>query len=380
MSKTSMSKTIMSGKINGDVKQIKIEDGIITAIGDLADTDFVGATHVQTDGSLLPGYIDVHVHGGGGAEVMDGTEEAFEQVALTHAKHGTTGLLLTTVTASPEDLDRVFTAYQANRVRTGAEVLGFHLEGPFINPLKPGAQPKQHIIPPSIELFERWQSLSGGAIRYVTLAPEMAGAEPLVRIAAKQGVIIAMGHCNATSTQVSQAIEWGASSVTHLFNAMSPAGHREPGLAGTALGDERVMVELIADLIHVHPLMLKAAIRAKGREHVMLITDAVKAANMPEGEYGSGGHRVWVKNGAVRLEDGTLAGSTLTLDRAVRNLLGINALQPGDVNHVTSLNQSRLLSLPHGRIAVGAPANLIAVNEAWEVTHTVVRGRLVHRA
>lgn len=375
-----MSTVILSGKIDGDVQQIKIEDGIITAIGELNNSDFTGATHIQTDGNLLPGYIDVHVHGGGGAEVMEGTEEAFEQVALTHAKHGTTGLLLTTVTASPEALDKVFTAYEPHRIRNGAEVLGFHLEGPFINPSKPGAQPKQHIIPPSTDLFERWQSLSRGAIKYITMAPEVEGAEPLVKLAAMQGVIVAMGHCNATSAQVSQGIEWGAKSVTHLFNAMSAAGHREPGLAGTALGDDRVMVELIADLIHVHPLMLRAAIRAKGVEQVMLITDAVKAADMPEGEYGSGGHKVYVKNGAVRLEDGTLAGSTLTVDRAVRNLLGIHALKPGDVHRVTSLNQSKLLNLPHGQIAVGAPANIIAVDASWQVTHTVVRGRLVYRA
>jgi len=375
-----MSTTIISGEIDGQAKQVKMEDGIITGIGALTRSEFAGATHIQTDGNLLPGYIDVHVHGGGGAEVMEGTEDAFEQVALMHAKHGTTGLLLTTVTASVESLDKVFTAYQHNHIRNGAEVLGFHLEGPFINPSKPGAQPKEYIIPPSAELFERWQSLSGGAIRYVTLAPEVEGAEPLVKLATNQGVIVAMGHCNATSRQVSEAIEWGARSVTHLFNAMSAAGHREPGLAGTALGDDRVMVELIADLIHVHPLMLRAAIRAKGPEHVMLITDAVMAADMPEGEYCSGGHKVVVKNGAVRLGDGTLAGSTLTLDSAVRNLLGINALQPNDVHHVTSLNQSKLLNLPHGRIAVGAPANLIALNKSWEVTHTVVRGRLVYRA
>lgn len=375
-----MSVVILSGQIDGQVTQIKIEDGIITAIGELTSTDFMGASHIQTDGNLLPGYIDVHVHGGGGAEVMDATEEAFEQVALTHAKHGTTGLLLTTVTASPEALDKVFSAYDSNRTRNGAEVLGFHLEGPFINSSKPGAQPKQYIIAPSTELFERWQSLAGGAIRYVTMAPEVTGAEALVKLAAKQGVIVAMGHCNATAAQVSQGIEWGARSVTHLFNAMSPAGHREPGLAGSALGDDRVMVELIADLIHVHPLMLRAAIRAKGPERVMLITDAVKAADMPEGEYGSAGRTVLVKDGAVRLADGTLAGSTLTVDRAVRNLLDIQALQPTDVNQVTSLNQSRLLNLPHGRIAVGAPGNLIAVDESWQVTHTVVRGRLVYQA
>ncbi|QSO49339.1 N-acetylglucosamine-6-phosphate deacetylase [Alicyclobacillus mengziensis] len=375
-----MSTVIMSGKIDGRVQQVKIEDGIITGIGDLTTRDFLGATHIQTDGNILPGFIDVHVHGGGGAEVMDGTEDAFEHVALTHAKHGTTALLLTTVTASSEALDRVFGAYHPDRIRRGAEVLGFHLEGPFINPEKPGAQPKGYIIPPSTDLFKRWQTRAGGTIRYITMAPEMEGADSLVRLASKQGVVVAMGHCNATSTQVLKGIEWGAKSVTHLFNAMSPAAHREPGLAGTALSDDRVMVELIADLIHVHPLMLQLAIRAKGLERVMLITDAVKAVDMPEGEYASAGRAVFVKKGAVRLADGTLAGSMLTLDRAVRNLIGIGALQSNDVRQVTSLNQSRLLNLPHGQIAVGAPGNLIAVDESWQVTHTVVRGRLVYQA
>jgi N-acetylglucosamine-6-phosphate deacetylase len=375
-----MNTLVISGRINERMTQIKVQDGIIQRIGDLPGSDYAGATHIDTDGNLLPGYIDVHVHGGGGAEVMDATEESFEQVALTHAKHGTTGLLLTTVTGPTDDLDAVFSAYRPGRIRHGAEILGFHLEGPFINDQKPGAQSKAHIIPPSMDLFERWQSLSDGAIRYITLAPELPGSEPLIKLATKHGVIVSMGHCNATSEQARQGIEWGARSVTHLFNAMSPAGHREPGLAGTALGDDRVMAELIADLIHVHPLMLTTAIRAKGVHKIMLITDAVQAADMPAGEYALGNQTVYVRDGAVRLADGTLAGSILTLDQAVRNLLRIHAIQPSDVNQITSLNQSRLLGLPHGRIAVGAPANLIAVNERWEVTHTIVRGRMVYRA
>ncbi|QQE79248.1 N-acetylglucosamine-6-phosphate deacetylase [Alicyclobacillus sp. SO9] len=375
-----METTIISGSINGVQVQIKVEDGMIQQIGDLAKTDFTGATLIQTDGEILPGFIDVHVHGGGGAEVMEGTEEAFEQVCTTHAKHGTTGLLLTTVTSPAAELDKVFSAYQKGRVRNGAEVLGFHLEGPFINPEKPGAQPKEHIILPNTDLFKHWQSLCGGAIRYVTVAPEMEHAESLIRWAANEGVIVSMGHCNATAEEAAQGIEWGAKSTTHLFNAMSSAHHRKPGLAGTSLGDNRIMAELIADLIHVHPLMLTAAIRAKGLHRIMLITDAVHAADMPEGEYVWGNRTVQLRDGAVRLPDGTLAGSTLTLDRAVHNLLSIHALEPADVPQVTSGNQSELLGLPHGRIAVGAPANLIAVNQSWEVTHTVVRGKLVYRS
>lgn len=372
-------KTVMSGRIAGQQAEVLVEDGIITAIGDLSATELSGAAKIDCGGTLLPGYIDVHVHGGGGAEVMAGTEEAFEQVAYTHAKHGTTGLLLTTVTAAVDQLDNVFRAYQSDRLRNGAEVLGFHLEGPFISSNKPGAQAPEYIIPASVDLFRRWQSLCGGAIRYLTLAPEVAGAEALTGYASKTGVVVALGHCDAGAEEVSRGIDWGAKSVTHLFNAMTPALHRQPGLAGTALGDDRLTVELIADFIHVHPLMLLAAIRAKGPDKVMLITDAVTPADLPDGVYGSGTRQVVVKEGAVRLSDGTLAGSTLTLDRAVRNLLGIGALTEAQVAQVTSGNQSRLLRLPHGRIEIGAPGNMIAVDTDWNVSHTLVRGRLVYR-
>lgn len=372
-------KLAVSGNIDRTQTQVLIEGGRIVKIGELSTGDLVGATCVATSGTLHPGYIDVHVHGGGGAEVMDATEEAFEQMARTHAEHGTTGLLLTTVTHSISRIEAALVAYDPECDCNGAEILGFHIEGPFISCHKPGAQAKEYIIPPNADLFRRWYEMSRGTIRYITVAPEEAGAKELIQAARHHNVVVAMGHSNATSAEASQGIEWGAQSVTHLFNAMTSALHREPGLAGTALGDERLMVELIADLIHVHPLMLQTALRAKGVEKVMLITDAIRAATMPEGEYGVGNRTIYVKNGAVRLENGTLAGSTLTIDRAVQNLLRIGAMTSADVNQVTSLNQSRLLGLPHGRLAVGAPGSLIAVDSDWNVTHTIVRGKLVYQ-
>jgi len=372
-------KTVIRGWFAGEEKQVLVQNGVITKMGDLSHTDLQGGQVIDTGGTLLPGYIDVHVHGGGGAEVMEGTEEAFEHVAYTHAKHGTTGLLLTTVTAHVDDLNRVFRAYQKDQLRNGAEVLGFHLEGPFISPKKPGAQPPEHIILPSVELFRQWQSGWPGANRYGSGAPGLAGAEKVIRYASEKGVVVGMGHCNGSAEEINWGIKWGANSVTHLFNAMTPALHREPGLAGSALGDDRLTVELIADLIHVHPLMLRAAVRAKGPDKVMLITDAVKPADMPEGVYGFGPRQVVVKDGAVRLANGTLAGSTLTLDKAVRNLLHIGAVTPEQVPQVTSANQARLLHLPHGRLAVGAPGSVIAVDKDWNVTHTLVRGRLVYQ-
>jgi N-acetylglucosamine-6-phosphate deacetylase len=372
-------KLALSGNIGGTHTQVLIEDGLIAKIGQLSNGDFGGVTCIETSGNLHPGFIDVHVHGGGGAEVMDATEEAFEQMAFTHAKHGTTGLLLTTVTHSIGQIESVLTAYRGERDLNGAEILGFHIEGPFISCHKPGAQAKEYIIPPNAELFNRWYELSRGTIRYLTVAPEEDGAKQLIQAARQHSVVVAMGHSHATSAQALQGIEWGAQSVTHLFNAMTSALHREPGLAGTALGDERLMVELIADLIHVHPLMLKTALRAKGLDKVMLITDAIRAATMEEGEYTVGNRTIYVKNGAVRLENGTLAGSMLTLDRAVQNLLRIGAITPADVSQVTAVNPSRLLGLPHGSLEVGAPGSLIAVDSDWNVTHTVVRGKLVYQ-
>lgn len=371
---------VVRGKHNGEETEFFIEDGIITSIGPVSRTALTGKRLIDAAGTVLAGYTDVHVHGGGGAEVMQGTTEAFEQICKTHAEHGTTGLLLTTVTDSDEAIERAVSAYRPDLPLFGAEILGFHLEGPFICKSKAGAQDPEHIQLPSVEKLKRWMEASHQSVRYMTLAPDVPGALEVVACARDLGIQVAAGHSNATYEQAVEGFACGIRSVTHLYNAMSALNHRQPGLVGAALTSPEVYAELIADCLHVHPAAMKLAFEAKGRERMLLITDAVMAACMPEGsEYHVSRQKVTVTNGAVRLADGTLAGSTLTLDKAVQNLLREGIITDEDVPYITSLNQARLLGLPHGRLEVGAPANLIAVDEQWNVTHTVVRGELVYR-
>jgi N-acetylglucosamine-6-phosphate deacetylase len=372
-------KTVVSGILHGKRQQILIEDGVITAIGDLSPTEREGALSIDTDGFLYPGWIDIHIHGGGGADTMDGTEDAFRTIARTHAAHGTTGLYLTTLTESVERIGRVMRALPPGFRSGGARVLGFHLEGPFISPKKAGAHPVQHIQEPSLSLLEEWIRLSQGQVKILTIAPERPGTEALIRFARQQGIVVSMGHSAATYEEAMRGKEWGAQSITHLFNAMNGLHHREPGLAGLGLSDEHLFVELIADGFHVHSAVMKSLWRAVGCERLLLITDAMRAACMPDGEYEWGGQPVKVCGGKATLADGTLAGSTLTLDQAVRQLLDAGILPKEEIAQVTARNQARLLGLNKGVLAPGYDGDLIALDEQWQVTHTIVGGELVYR-
>lgn len=373
-------KQAIQGEVSGQIQQILVEDGQIQEIGTFSQSKLTGYQLIDTGGRLLPGFIDVHVHGGGGAETIDGTVEAYRQICQTHAQHGTTALLLTTITESDEAIERAMRVYRPGLETGGAEVLGFHLEGPFIHDTRSGAQSREHIKPPSVERLRRWMEASGGTVRYVTLAPELEGASELIDESNRLGIVVSAGHSDATYEEACMAYARGVQSTTHLFNAMTGLNHREPGLVGAALDTVDVYVELIADMYHVHPSTMRIAIRQKGVHRVLLITDAVRAVGMPEGEYELGHQSVTFRNGTVRLMDGTLAGSVLTLDQAVRNLLACEALRAVDVPVVTSGNQASLLGLPHGKLAAGHPANIIAINTAWDVTYTFVRGQLVHQA
>ncbi|MCL6454325.1 MAG: N-acetylglucosamine-6-phosphate deacetylase [Alicyclobacillus sp.] len=381
-------KTVISGYLGGKPTDILCEDGLIRKVGACSAGELEGAVAIDTQGRLLPGYVDIHVHGGGGADTMDATPEAFRQICATHARHGTTGLLLTTVTAPDADIEQVLRSYREHRDTAlcatagdafGAEILGFHIEGPYINPKRPGAQPAQYVRRPDPSALERWVQLSEGAVRLITMAPEVAGAPELIDAANRLGVVVSAGHSDASYSDACTGYGRGIRSTTHLFNAMSGLNHREPGLVGAALDTEEAYVEVIADLHHVHPAALRTAVRVKGAEKVLAITDSVQATDMPPGTYQLGGQPVYYRDGTVRLADGTLAGSALTLDVAIQNLLRIRAIQPSDVPLVSARNQARLLQLPHGELLPGRPANLIAVDPDWTVTHTVVRGQLVFR-
>jgi N-acetylglucosamine-6-phosphate deacetylase len=372
-------KTVVSGIHNGAEQHILIEDGIIRKVGLLSATELEGATKIDTGGELFPGFVDIHIHGGGGADTMDASPEAFQTIAQTHAQHGTTGLFLTTITESVDRTNQVMKALDPEFRSGGAKILGFHLEGPFINPKRPGAHPVRHILEPNVQLLQEWIRLSQGQVKLMTMAPEMPGAEALIRFARERGVVVSMGHSAATLQEAERGKEWGAQSITHLFNAMNGFHHRDASLANFGMADEEICIELIADYIHVHPAVCKAIVQARGTEHLLLITDAMRAACMGNGTYELGGQMVQVMEGKATLEDGTIAGSTLTIDRAVRNLVSSGTLSKTAISQVTSQNQSRLLGLNKGKLEIGFDGDIIALDKDLQVTHTIVAGQLVYR-
>ena len=362
------------------------DDGTITEIG-TRRTSAPRSGDFDAAGFLaLPGFVDVHVHGGGGADFMHGTEGAVRQVARTHAKYGTTGLLATTLTASREDTNRAIIA--AKTVRDAgpgdgeARVLGVHLEGPYLCAAKRGAQPEKFVRPPDAEELAHWLALGGGAVRKITLAPEIAGAEEVVRLACAHGVTVSLGHTNAMAAEAEAAVGWGATSATHLFNAMRPLHHREPGLVGAALVHPEVVCEVIADGVHLSPLVVALIVAAKGPHGVTLITDAIEGAAMPDGAYTLGGHAVFVQSGTAAFADGTLAGSVLTMNTAFTNLRRfVPTVSLPDAARMTSGTALRQLGLDGmGAIAPGQLADLVILHpETGGVEMTLVGGKMAYR-
>lgn len=335
---------------------------------------------------VLPGFLDLHVHGGGGADFMHGTPEAVRQVARTHARFGTTGLLATTLTASRDATDQAITAARSvieqGRGEDEARILGIHLEGPYICAARRGAQPAAHVRPPDVEEFTRWVTLSGGTIKQITLAPELNGAEALIHRARESGVVVSIGHTDATAQDVLQAIDWGATQATHTFNAMRPLHHREPGTAGAVLARPEILGEVIADGVHLHPLIVRLILAAKGPEGAVLITDAMEGAAMPEGNYELGGTLVRVQDGTASFADGTLAGSVLTMNRAFLNAQRFADLPPVDASRHASANAAQQLGLAErlGTLEPGKDADIVILHpETGEVAWTLIEGRVAYQ-
>ncbi len=334
---------------------------------------------------VLPGFIDMHVHGGGGADFMHGTAEAARRVACTHARFGTTGLLATTLTASRSDTDAAILAAREGMASGPGEgearVLGVHLEGPYICPIRRGAQPLAHIRPPDADELMHWITLSGETVRQITLAPEMPGAEEVIRQARASGVIVSLGHTDATADDVERAVGWGATGATHVFNAMRGLLGREPGAVGAALALPEIVCEVIADGVHLHPLVVRLVVRAKGTEGVVLITDAIEGAAMPDGLYRLGGQAVSVKSGTASFADGTLAGSVLTMNRAFVNVRTFAGVSVAEATRMASSNAARRLGRADlGEIAPGKSADVVIMDpETGAVEATLVGGRVAYR-
>lgn len=333
--------------------------------------------------ALGPGLIDVHTHGGDRVELMDGGDAA-AHLARFFVRHGVTSFLPATLTASFEDIaEAVGSARQAMINPTGgARVLGVHLEGPFVSPQRLGAQSPDFCIPPTAENVARLLQVAGDVARIVTIAPEEKGGIEAVKTFTERGVIVSVGHTVATAEQAMAAFAAGAREATHLFNGMQPMHHRKPGVVGAVLTTKGVMAEIIADGVHLAPTTIRLAVAAKGIDGVLLITDSMAATGCEDGEYILGPVKVYVRNGEARLESGSLAGSTLTLDRAVANVVRWTDVGLSGAWQMASLNPARQLGIDDhvGRIAPGYDADLTAMNDSGQVVMTMVGGEIVYRA
>lgn len=327
------------------------------------------STHI-----VVPGFIDLHVHGGGGADTMQGAE-AIRTIARTHARHGTTALLATTMTAPRAEIEVALrgVADACARPSAGsAQVLGAHLEGPYISPARLGAQPAFTAMPSATEILEL---ATMAPIRVVTLAPEVEGALDTTVALVAAGLRVQIGHSAASYEQAVAALGAGASGFTHLFNAMSGLHHRAPGVVGAAMA-HAAHAELIPDLLHVHPGAIRAARRAIPQ--LYCVTDATAAAGMPDGDYRLGRQRVVKCGGGVRLADGTLAGSTLTMDDALRNLVEAVGFDLHEAMALVSTNAASYLDLPdRGVLRAGAMADMVALDAQLQVRAVWIGGELV---
>ncbi|MHB1294473.1 MAG: N-acetylglucosamine-6-phosphate deacetylase [Anaerolineae bacterium] len=340
----------------------------------------VAAREVIDAGGLTvaPGFIDVHVHGALGHDAMDSSPEALAAMSGFLAQHGVTSYLATTMAAdSAATLRAVRNVAACLGARGGADLLGVHLEGPYLNPGKKGAQRGDHVRAAHREEYEALLDL--GAIRLITLAPEVEGALDLTRLAVSRGVRMALGHTAATYDQVMAAVEAGLNQATHTFNGMSPLHHREPGPVGATLSCDAIYAQLIVDLIHLHPAVVRLAVRAKGAARIILVSDAMRATGLADGIYDLGGQEVTVRGREARLADGVLAGSTLTLDRAVRNVMQAAGVPLEDALTMAAATPARALGLERrkGGIAEGLDADLVLLDGDLEVIRTLVGGATV---
>lgn len=370
---------------------VLVEDGVIAGLG-VGEPSTGVRSSVENDGVvldgggrwLLPGFVDVHVHGALGCETMDGDVGGLEQMAGFYAQHGVTGFLATTWTGSRDETFQALRGVgQGMRELdgTGARLLGAHMEGPYLNPLHCGAQDVGWIRPGDVEELNGF--LDTGVVRLLTLAPEVEGNLDLVDLCVSRGITVSAGHTDATYGQMVEAVDRGVGHVTHTFNAMRPLHHREPGVVGAALTMPGLTVELIADGVHVHPVVMGSLVAARGVGGVVLVTDAMRATGLGPGEYAVGDRRaVLADDGAVRLAgDGALAGSVLTMDAGLRNVKAATGLGLGELWPAVSANAARVAGVADrtGSIAIGMAGDLVLMDDEVEVVWTMVGGELVYR-
>lgn len=381
-----MSKTILISnvtivnydrEITGD---LFIRDGKVEKIGQALQVEadiFLDGT--AKDWIVMPGFIDMHIHGSAGFDMMDATEEALRGMSRSLVKEGTTSYLPTTITQRVDAIEAALENVNGfvNNADE-AEVLGIHVEGPYISTKWAGAQPIEHITEPSIEQFLKWQQLSGNRIKQVTVAPEIVGGFEFVQAMSEEGIISSIGHSDASSDEVEKAVQLGAKQATHLYNQMRPFHHRDTGVVGSVLLEDHMKVEIIVDYIHSHMKAVNLAYRLKGAEGIILITDAMRAKGLEYGEYDLGGQTVYVTEKGAHLSSGALAGSILTMDQAVRNMKQTTGCSLQELVSMSSTNAAKQLKLSHkGYIDEGFDADLVILDLELNVQKTICRGNIV---
>jgi N-acetylglucosamine-6-phosphate deacetylase len=359
-----------------------VEDGLISDVSSRSAKEAPGNASLIDfgDAVLAPGFIDIHMHGGAGLDVMRASPSDLPRLGKFLIVHGVTGYFPTTV-AAPLDatytaLGQLADAIEANEASVQARPLGIHLEGPFLSHKRRGVHPPEYLVNPTVEIFERLWQAARGHVRMLTIAPEIPGAMEVIAEAARRKVCVSIGHSDAEMPTAQDAVKAGARHATHTFNAMRPLDHRDPGIIGEVLTDDRMSADIIVDGIHVSPPIVKLFLQMKGRERAVLITDAISATGMPDGRYQLGPIEVDVKDGKCT-SNGSLAGSVLTMDRAVRNVTQFSNWSLQDAVRAATLNpaQAAGLSGGHGVLARGTRADFIVLSQAGEVLKAIAGGR-----
>jgi len=354
---------IIEGKvIYFDNKIVKIDDKI-----DDNNLEVIDAKNNY----VSAGFIDIHIHGSGGADVMDATPEALETLSTTLVQTGTTSFLATTMTMSSQEIDKALHTVQKYATSvTGANILGVHLEGPFINVKKHGAQDKSHIQPPNFNLIENYMDI----VKMITLAPELEESEKFIKFIVKEypHIVLSIGHSDAIYEESKESFSWGVSHVTHLFNAMNPYHHRKPGIVG-AVFDSAVTCDIIADLVHTHPSVLDLVQKNK-KDKLILITDAMRAGCMKCGTYDLGGRQVEVAEGKALLDDGTLAGSVLKMNEALLNMKKHTSMHFIDIVKAVTMTPAKKLGISKGMLKHGYDADIVIFDKNFSIITTIVNG------
>ena len=372
-------KAILNAKIFSDDKII--EDKVLLfdhkIVNIVNESDLTDIETIDAKGAYVSaGFIDLHIHGSGGADVMDATPDALETISLTLLQTGTTSFLATTMTMSSEAIDKSLQNIQLHAGKvSGANVLGIHLEGPFINADKHGAQDKSYVQSPNMAVIENYMN----EVKMITLAPEIEGAEGFVKQLTKEypHVILSIGHSDASYQESQESFTWGISHATHLFNAMNPYHHRKPGIVG-AVFDADVSCDIIADLVHTHPSTLELVQKVK-KEKLILITDAMRAGCMKYGTYDLGGRSVEVDEGKAVLEDGTLAGSVLKMNDALSNMRKHTSMDLVEIVNAVTKIPAQKLGIHKGELREGYDADIVIFDENFSIISTIVNGEVKYK-